>query len=56
MTNSMLGFAATAIAAAGIETEDGEDVVIGRSGKTPKFEVTLASSTLTGLEVGIRRE
>ncbi len=39
-----------------IETDDGEDVVIGRSGKTPKFEVTLASSTLTGLEVGIRRE
>ena len=39
-----------------VETDDGEDVVTARSGKTPKFEVTLASSTLTGLEVGIRRE
>ncbi len=39
-----------------VETDDGEDVVIGRTGKTPKFELTLASSTLTGLEVNIRRE
>ena len=43
-------------ATAHVETDDGEDVVIGRTGKTPKFAVTLASSTLTGLEVGIRRE
>ncbi len=39
-----------------VETDDGEDVVVGRKGKTPKFEVTLASSTLTGLKVKIGRE
>jgi hypothetical protein len=39
-----------------IETDDGEDVVVGRTGKTPKFEVALAGSTLTGLEVKIGRE
>ena len=39
-----------------VETDDGEDVVIGRTGKTPKFEVTQAGSTLTGLQVSIRRE
>ena len=39
-----------------VETDDGEDVVIGRTGKTPKFEVTQASSTLTGLQVSISRE
>ncbi len=39
-----------------VETDDGEDVVVSRKGKTPKFEVTLASSTLTGLEVKIKRE
>ena len=42
MTNSMIRLAATAITA-----------VIG---KTPKFEVTQASSTLTGLQVSISRE
>jgi hypothetical protein len=39
-----------------VETDDGEDVVIKREGKTPKFEVTLASSTLTGLDVKIKKE
>jgi hypothetical protein len=39
-----------------VETDDGEDVVIGREGKTPKFEVTLACSTLTGLVVWIKKE
>ena len=39
-----------------VEIDDGEDVVIKREGKTPKFEVTLASSTLTGVEVKIRKE
>ena len=34
-----------------VETDDGEDVVIGREGQTPKFEVTLACSTLTRLGV-----
>jgi hypothetical protein len=39
-----------------VETDDGEDVVIKRRGKTPKFELTLANSTLTGLQVKINRE
>ncbi len=39
-----------------VETDDGEDVVIKKVGKTPKFELTLASSTLTGLQVKIKRE
>jgi len=39
-----------------VETDDGEDVVIKREGKTPKFDVTLANSTLTGLVVKIRKE
>jgi microcystin degradation protein MlrC len=39
-----------------VETDDGEDVVIKLEGKTPKFEVALASSTLTGLEVKIKKE
>ena len=39
-----------------VETDDGEDVVVSRKGKTPKFEVTLANSSLTGLEVKIGRE
>jgi hypothetical protein len=39
-----------------VETDDGEDVVIKREGKTPKFEVTLASTTLTGLDVKIKKE
>lgn len=39
-----------------VETDDGEDVIIKRRGDTPKFEVTLASSSLTGLQVKIKRE
>ena len=39
-----------------IQTDDGEDVLIRRSGKTPKFELTLASSTVTGLSVKIERD
>jgi len=39
-----------------VEIDDGEDVVIGRRAKTPKFEVTLAGSTITGLEVKVGRE
>lgn len=39
-----------------VETDDGEDVVVGRKGKTPKFDVALAGSTLTGLKVKIGRE
>ena len=39
-----------------IETDDGEDVLIKKRGKTPKFELSLVSSSLTGLEVKIRRD
>ena len=39
-----------------VEIDDGEDVVIKREGKSPKFEVTLASSTLSGLKVTIKKE
>lgn len=39
-----------------IETDDGEDVVIGKTGKTPKFEMTLVCSSLTNLSIGIKRE
>jgi hypothetical protein len=37
-----------------VEVDDGEDVLIKKSGKTPKFEVTLVSSSVTGLNVKIR--
>jgi hypothetical protein len=36
-----------------IEVDDGEDVLIKKSGKTPKFVVTLVSSSVTGLEIKI---
>jgi hypothetical protein len=39
-----------------IETDDGEDVIIRTSGDAPRFDVTLARSSLTGLEVQIERE
>lgn len=39
-----------------VETDDGEDVVIKREGKTPKFEVALACTNVTGLEVWIKKE
>ena len=39
-----------------VEVDDGEDVVIKHEGKTPKFELTLAGSTLTGLVVKIKKE
>jgi hypothetical protein len=37
-----------------VEVDDGEDVVIKKSGKTPKFEVTMVSSSVTGLNVKIK--
>ncbi|HKU89609.1 MAG TPA: hypothetical protein VJP84_07430 [Steroidobacteraceae bacterium] len=37
-----------------VEVDDGEDVVIKKSGKTPKFEVTLVSSSVTGLNLKIK--
>src|SRR5690349_19290062 len=31
-----------------LEVDDGEDVIIKRTGKTPKFEVTMTSNSVTG--------
>lgn len=39
-----------------VQTDDGEAVLIRKNGKTPKFELTLASSTVTGLSVKIERD
>ena len=39
-----------------VETDDGEDVIIRSAGDAPKFDVTLARSTLTGVDVQIERE
>lgn len=39
-----------------IQGDDGEAVLIRKTGKTPKFELTLASSTATGLSVKIERD
>jgi hypothetical protein len=37
-----------------IGTDDGEDVVIKTRGKTKKFELTMVSTTLTGLEIKVK--
>jgi len=37
-----------------VEVDDGEDIVIKKSGKTPKFEVSVLSSSVTGLNVKIK--
>ena len=39
-----------------VEVDDGEDVLIKKAGKTPKFVVTLVSSSVTGLELKIRHD
>lgn len=39
-----------------VEVDDGEDVLIKRRGKTPKFELTLVSNSVNGLSVAIKRE
>jgi hypothetical protein len=39
-----------------VEVDDGEDVLIKRQGKTPKFEVTLVSNSVNGLAVAVKRE
>lgn len=39
-----------------VATDDGEDVLIKKAGKTPNFDLTLVSSNLTGLEVALHRE
>jgi hypothetical protein len=37
-----------------IGTDDGEDVVIKTRGKSKKFELTMVSTTLTGLEIKVK--
>jgi len=37
-----------------IGTDDGEDVVVRTRGKTKKFELTMVSTTLTGLEIKVK--
>lgn len=39
-----------------VETDDGEDVLIKRRGDTPKFDLTLVSSSVTGLSIDIERD
>jgi hypothetical protein len=38
-----------------VKVEDGEKVYIKNKGKTPKFVVSLANSTVTGLKLKIKR-
>ncbi|HEU5134792.1 MAG TPA: hypothetical protein VFU13_06580 [Steroidobacteraceae bacterium] len=37
-----------------IGTDDGEDVVIKKRGKTKNFELTMVSTSLTGLEIKVK--
>ena len=37
-----------------IGTDDGEDVVIKTRGKTKKFELTMVSTSITGLEIKVK--
>ena len=37
-----------------VGVDDGEDVVVKKRGKTPKFELTMVSTTLTGLEIKVK--
>jgi hypothetical protein len=39
-----------------VEVDDFEAVLIKKAGKTPKFEVTLAGSTVSGLDINLKRE
>jgi hypothetical protein len=39
-----------------VETDDGEDVIIRTTSGAPRFDLSLARSSLTGLEVDIERE
>jgi hypothetical protein len=39
-----------------VEVDDFEAVLIKKAGKTPKFDVIMASSTISGLSVDIKRE
>jgi hypothetical protein len=37
-----------------IGTDDGEDVVVKKRGKTQKFEITMVSSSVTGLVIQVK--
>jgi hypothetical protein len=37
-----------------VGVDDGEDVVVKKRGKTPKFELTMVSTSLTGLGIKIK--
>jgi hypothetical protein len=39
-----------------VEIDDGEDVIVRTGGDGPRFDLSLARSTLKGVEVGIERE
>lgn len=39
-----------------VSIDDGEDVLIRKTGKTPNFDLTLVSSSVTGLEIELERE
>jgi hypothetical protein len=39
-----------------VKVDDGEEVVIKARGKTPKFQVTLVNSSITGLTLKIKRQ
>jgi len=39
-----------------VEVDDFETVLIKKAGKTPDFEVTMASSTVSGLSIDLKRE
>lgn len=39
-----------------VEVDDGEDVLVKRRGKTPKFIVTMASTSLTGLGIKVVKD
>ena len=39
-----------------IEVDDFETVLIKKTGKTPDFDLTMASSTISGLSINLQRE
>lgn len=40
----------------GVEVDDWESVIVKKKGKTPKFELTLVSSTVAGLSIDLKHE
>jgi len=39
-----------------VEVDDAESVLIKKKGKTPDFDVSMASSTVSGLTINLKRE